>query len=505
MEILAGLVRLDRLDHLPAPWFNRPALGLVTNTAVRVAIVKASKQTSSPPDIIVTPLQTDRLHCTVSITVDLKERTGAIYEILQHVGTEFNIALTETVTIDQRTVHRVTLLLEPPVIDFCDKKIEVEKFGILVEHLKNKLGKVKEYISIDSEFMASDTIEFEKEESSEVERGIVKVPAIRRWIESRYVSRFGADYDFDRVVVSSSTDSRFIRYIFPKKGVFEATISHLDKPGALTQICSVLEKLDYNILLSRLSRSNGGAEQPTPGKSIFVAICEPSGAASVMDEPSSYAAQVAAKISRSLEDLDARFQLDLRNNRVSLGARVADIANPPGSEAAGKSILKKQILAQSELREYFPRYDLSQGPRVFVSYRNHMKESPANLALLNKVFDTIREAKCIVYDGFDEPRPLHDGLTADARARMWLCDAAVFIAIDEEGGAEFGPNQRIELGIAYGQAKRFVAIVRAGHEKKVSDFMVPDHSCIAFKDLENHEIEHVGRELMKRLREWNSQ
>src|SRR6185295_2988655 len=115
MEILAGLVNLNPNSNiLPVPWYNRPALGLISNTEVHIGVVKASAgKPTAPPDIIVTPLVTARLRSMVSVTVDLDEKPGALFEALSLIQERFNIALAESVTVDQRTKHRITLVLEP--------------------------------------------------------------------------------------------------------------------------------------------------------------------------------------------------------------------------------------------------------------------------------------------------------------------------------------------------------------------------------------------------------
>ena len=229
MEILAGLVRLIERNVLPAPWFNRPSLGLVTNTPVNIGVLKAAHPTDAPPDIIVTPLRTDRMHYTTSVVIDLKERPGAVYEVLNQLQKDFNIALAETVTIDQRTRHQITLLLEPP--EFYDgiSNVEIERHQERLLSLRSSVEKLQGFDRFTSNPAIDQNTEFEFQATSVVDQGMIACRTIRDWILRKYVGDFKDRFDFSRVVVSSSADGRFIRYIFPKRGVFEATVSHLER------------------------------------------------------------------------------------------------------------------------------------------------------------------------------------------------------------------------------------------------------------------------------------
>jgi hypothetical protein len=167
MEILAGLVELDIPDLLPAPWYNRPSLGLVNNTAVRIGVLKSIEPTAAPPDIIVTPLRTDRLHSTASVIIDLKERAGAVYETLREVNEDsteadqdFNIALAETLTIDQRTQHRITLILEPPRFRPGSAGPQRAKYEEKIERFKKRVEKIDGFRRFSSNFVVEDTTEF---------------------------------------------------------------------------------------------------------------------------------------------------------------------------------------------------------------------------------------------------------------------------------------------------------------------------------------------------------
>jgi hypothetical protein len=497
MEILAGLVQLNKPGLLPAPWFNRPSLGLVTNTPVRVGVLKATDPTEAPPDIIVTPLRTDRLHCTASVIIDLKERTGAVYQALSQVGQIFNIALAETVTIDQRTRHRITLILEPTDPYTGRSLTENAEYSDHLAKFEERIRSLDGCISFSSNFVVDENTRFERQETSVVEYGSIDCNSIRDWLVPRYVDKFKDRFDFSRVIVSSSADGRFIRYIFPKRGVFEATVSHLDKPTALVQISSVFHNLEHNILLSRLSRS---MKKPRQGKSIYVAICEPMNPPSAINHPSQYATDIANRIIQKLDDCDPDYQFALENGRVSLGARIDTVAYP---YRHGIDPGVREISAQDELRTYFGQYKLEGKKAIFLSYTKALKSTHAGSALQKHVIEHIEKSGAIVFDGYSLPRPLHNDLAADVRARMWLASAAIFFAYDKDQSGNLSENQWIEWGYIYGQGKPWAVIVRDGEESKVKHFMTPDVSFITYRNLDTQlEIDEVSKKVSDVILRW---
>ena len=502
MEILVGLIRLNtscdgELENpvLPAPWFNRPALGLQTNTAVRIGVVATPENSHAPPDIIVTPLRTDRLHSTASIVIDLNERKGAVYTVLEQIGTEFNIALAETLTVDGRTRHRMTLVLEP-VGEPDRPRQDVEA---LLADLKKRIGELDGHghTAISSVMRESQT--FARQETSRVHRGTVPFADTWAWYRKRYVDRFSKQYDFTKVVVSSSADGRFIRYVFPKRGAFQATISHLDAPSALAQIGRVLENLDYNILLSRLSRSTG-----REGTSIYVAVCEPNGVPVVTK---AYGAEEAEKIIAGLEKHGApQYQLTLRDGRVSLGTRVSRNAFPY------RHLLQPEVrtvLAPPELHGFIQRYshggvhDLTGKRAIFLSYRTHFMDSPTGILLRDRVAGVVRRAGMLPFDGFEMPDRLYDNSPADIRARIWMCSGAIFFGGVKPGNESLSENQFVEWGINYGEGKRWVVIANAAATNQIPRFMMPERSYVVYDDLGTAALQKVEREVGELLDNWS--
>ena len=501
MEILAGLVRLEIPNTLPAPWYNRPSLGLVTNTDVSIGVAKSNDGSSAPPDIIVTPLRIDRLQCTASITIDLDEKLGAVSSILEKVGSNFNIALSETITVDQRTKHRITLIAEPTNFDPTMDTGYVSDFQAKLDQLKESIEEIEEVKDVDVKYVSDITTLFERQDTSTVVNGRIYCLAIFNWYKEQYHSRFGDFYDFDRVVVSSSADDRFIRYVFPKRGVFQATISHRDTPTALWQATNVLQNLGYNILLSRLSRSIG--PELAHGKSIFVAICEPQSAPTHETLDSSYTQDVAKSITNKLNECLPTYQFNLQGNRVSLGSSIAKIAYPYRQRNSPEI---REIKAQEELEPFFKNYRSHTGKNsVFLSYRSFLNSDAKYANVKNCIISGIIGTETVVYDGFSEPSPLHNDEVGDLRARLWLASAGIFFAIhDKEGNGNLTSNQLIEWGFTYAQGKPWMVIVKEEQINEVKrNFLIPDRSFVTFNTLDTqNEIDELCNKVRERILSW---
>lgn len=494
MEILGGLVKLTDDEHLPAPWFNRPSLGLVSNTAVSLGVLKSRGNSDAPPDIIVTPLQTGIMHQTVSVIVDFEERPGVVYDVLSKISLKFNIALAETVTIDQRTMHRITLVLEYPDFhqDRSASEINLQHKNALSQ-LRVEIGKIPGFnFYLEKPVIEQNTI-FEKIYSSTVDQGLIKCRVIRRHLTENYLTEFGNDFDFDAVVVSSSADGRFIRYVTPKKGTFEVTISHKDKPGSLNQVSSALRSLNYNILLSRLSRSVGTV--PSPGTSTYVAVCEPP--KSETSTAPINARRIREQITRILDVKDPAFELSVKS--VSTGTTPERVAFPYRT-ALVPHIL--EIRAPNDFRHLIGEYKLGK-KKVFLSYQDPANASGYDRIINQILYDEITLAGMEVYDGFTQPQSAT--MASDVHARMWISSAAFFVVRHAKLGQSTKSNSKglsnpqiYELGFIHGEGKPWYCICQAGDEKSVSSFMNPERSLITYNKLDNDDEKEEFRMKIRR-------
>lgn len=494
MEILAGLIELDDLNSLPVPWYNRPAIGLISGTRVNVAAVTSTaKPQGYPPDIIVTPLKIINLHCTSSIVVDLPEGLGGINKALKQVGERFNIALMETVTIDQRSKHRITLVLEPPSIG-SDATSYAANLASLVKELTELGGKP----APQPYRLANESIEFPKRQPSKVYDGHVEIEEVRSWIEKNY-GDLRDRFDFDKVVVSSNTEARFLRYIFPRTGAFEVHIPHDDIPTAMQHLTSTLTDLSYNVLLSRISKS----ESPDPRRhqpSVTVAICEPVGSGREKPRISTDATEISEKISESLHaDAEAsKYMFSVPAELISFGRKASSIQS-----TRMPRLVRRTIDVPTEIATYLKPYNREKRRVIFVSYPDKGREPGTKTReLVQRVFALIESMGHACYDGYGAPTAPKNGRMDDVLARMWRADAGVFIAPADGGKPPWlTPNQQIEWGFMAPlcQNTHIICHRRAQAERQ---FMMPDTVRLEYEKLSDGDLSLIENRMRQKILEW---
>jgi hypothetical protein len=506
MEILAGLVNLNPNSNiLPVPWYNRPALGLISNTEVHIGVVKASAgEPTSPPDIIVTPLVTARLRSMVSVTIDLSEKPGALFEALSLIRERFNIALAESVTVDQRTKHRITLVLEPspPYLDDDKGKkatIGREEFQADLKSFEAEIRGNEAFRGFVPHKIIPDDVEFEKEETGTVRNGELVCGSIFDWIHRRYKPGFEDKFDFSRIVVSSNDESRFIRYIYPRKGVFEVPISHTNYVGALKYITGIIGGLKYNILLSRLSRSGGA--QATANKNVFVAICEPL-------EPPAMETHIADTEKRIKEALDDSKGYQAALQGLSSGRSIEEMAHP--KKRRHRDI--REIYAPDDIAPHFHRTYGAVGNRaIFASYRKAFARWSCGQQLSDAIFKKLDLSGYTIWDGFNRPGPIsYSPADTEVRARAWYAAAGLFFFYGEQEAARteaarttvhaLSDNQHIELGINYSLNRPFIGIVDKAKIAEAEKFMIAKASLVTYGSLEDaDELDRVANEVATRM------
>jgi hypothetical protein len=500
MEILAGLIELEERNLLPLPWYNRPALGLISGTRVNVAAVTSEPRSEDyPPDIIVTPLSIGNLRRTTSLVIDLPEGLGSINRALRKVGNKFNIALMETVTIDQRSKHRITLVLEPP------SAAAAPKYQQNLDRLVADLVALGADPKPNPYWLANPGVTFTTAQPSKVHDGHVDIEDVREWIDEKY-SHLAGDFDFDKVVVSSNTEARFIRYIFPRKGAFELHVPHEDIPTAMQHLTSSLTRLNYNILLSRISKSESSdlrKHQP----SVTVAICEPVGGKPGQKPDTGLdAGQIRKKIQASLPAArDAiKYMFRVPPNLISFGRKASDIQSKRASRLA-----RRTVQVPPPIANYLKNYNKEQRRVVFVSYPDVAATQPESRTaeLLGRILDMIQQSGLASYDGYARPTAPINGRLDDVWARMWRADAALFIAPTEEDapGDEqkhlwLTANQQIEWSFmaALCQNSEIICHRRARAER---EFMMPDTVRIEYEQLPD-EFSRIEAKIRQKLEGW---
>lgn len=486
MEIQADLIKLDASGQLPLPWLVRAHLGLETNTGVSVFLTKPRHnaiRTAEPKgngkkitmaaqrptrekqpemrisDILVTPLTTGRLASTYSVDVVIPEGPGAIQRVLTKFNdrSRANIVVSETITLEGRERHKLSLVIEPTSDDITSDDFRDHVHGLLSEFDVKK----------DDVHLTFDT----KQEL---------LPQAPLRIENAYLPSFdwreliedqpGADlYDLQSVVVSSDPAQRVLRFIFPKRGAFQLEVPHLNKAGALDAITRVIAENRFNILSSRLSRTP--RPPMTELMSIFVAVCEPI----ERGRDRRHDRERAEQLCGAVREIDQTY---ITNKATATFGKRAERTRYPQPRHSRfvfppDHLLKQMQAERSAVIEQF-RQPTSRGrpkhrtfgspptPRiVFVSHRFVFNKKAASEETkreykesLDVILKAIADAGCIAF----APRA---SFTPDTTAeviypRLWAADICLILALNEFGRGELSSSQAHEYGFFMGQRKRRV-------------------------------------------------
>jgi len=478
MEILAGLIRIGP-GALPVPWYNRPALGLVTGTSVTIALIKSkdssSDQVERPPDLIVTPLSVDDLKRTCAITIDTDESPGSIRDSLKCLDPDLNISLLESVTIDQRSRHRLTIVVQP-----YNRYLSDESFN---EKLKDFLSKIQANPKPVPYFLANDNIEIGKRIPGRIDHGMIQVNDLEGQIRKSFPF-IHEKYDLKKVVISSNSDARFVRYIFPLKGTFEIGIVHKDSPGAMRELVRALNRLGYNILLSRISKSVSleRGEQ----FSLTVAICEPVNFEAALEilqnGEDEYKAYVAGSIDNILNYDESsnllEYMFEVTRDRISLGRQPSEVKSNVTSRLA-----VKEVAVPPEYRRYLRTFE-SGRKVVFVSQVSTLEreENSTGRRVRDTIYEAIEESGHVVFDGYSRPSKLKSKDSTEILSRAWRSDAAIFIGFNAKSPQWLTQDQIVEWGVLHGlTGKTLICTDIESIKKKV--LMMPQKIEIILDDM----------------------
>lgn len=282
MEIQGGLIALDDNKHLPIPWQLRAFLGLQTGARAYVGVTRPAAGT--PPDVILSPIALSKLPHSFKLIVSHKEERLSFNTVLGIISdyNNVNIAIADSVTIEGRTRHVSTIVLEPSsnpphgTKKATGDQFRLENYDIAIKksidsissNLNEKFGAetvTSQRITAPSDYLSLYPIS--------IESGFVPNSD---W-HSRCVAQISAithnTFDTNKLVCSGNTENCYIRYIFPLKNSTEISLLHIDTPGALESVTSLIGESGYNILSSRLSRTPPRGYGSEVSK--FVAVCEP--------------------------------------------------------------------------------------------------------------------------------------------------------------------------------------------------------------------------------------
>lgn len=442
MEIMGGLIKLDRQNVLPIPWFMRAHLGLETGSRVWYAATKPERK-DRLPDILVSPLNPRSFHEITTVTMSYDEGIGTLADVLDHIQPPVNIALADSVTLERRDKHRINLVLERAQggqnEDYQEKRSQfIRQFSWAPGEPDYKLIPDQIYESEQAIFGAR---------STKVTEGEINIGNLLRQIEEEHGSIAG-QYDFSKVVASSNPDQRLIRYIVPRKGVVTLRIPHEDVPRVLHSVAKGIADRNYNILCSRLSRARSKHEN----SSTFVAECEPM--------------NPRADPNKLLRDLTNNQQIYEGTFRDGVPARDILYPKPPGSiNIRPHPHYRENIAAmKGQLRGKKPLF-LS---RRFVEY----KTEDANIKqTYEKVLREIRAgAELAGWEALEAP-PVETGGLIDQAVfpSLWLSQALLVLAFLEDASGGVSPNQANELGFALGQNEPAAILVDETKRRDLSE------------------------------------
>lgn len=439
MEIMGGLIILDREDTLPIPWYMRGHLGLQTGCKVSYAPTDSGKRTGQQlPDIVVSPLDPRQLHEITTVTLANKEGIGTLAEVIGEIEPPINIALADSVTIEGRARHRINLVVEKA--DGAESDKYVDRRSSFLRRFSKAPDTYDYHLEFSQIYRSQGRFKWSK--SVRVRNACIRIGDLLHQIR-RQNPGLVDEYDLGKVVVSSNPDQRILRYIIPRKGVITIEIPHEDFPGALRTIVKGVGAAGYNILCSRLSRVP--PDDSVEKASVFVAECEPGENALSPTELIESLAPDSGYVGKFHYGNRARDILYPR-------PRHAIVALP---QASYQERIKKQL---DDLRVANPAYRGDRRRCVFVSRR--FIETKPNIdegvrsrykKVLGALERGIEQAGWVMASA--PPNHAGKSIEDEIYPRLWVSDAIIVVAFFDDGSGEISVNQAHELGFYMGQNK----------------------------------------------------
>ena len=494
MEIVGGLVRLsEEKKYLPLPWHVRAFLGLQTNANAHVKVTRPPPN-GQPPDIIVSPVNLRRYEYCRVFNIDHPEKRGSFSEVLDKLRDYplLNIAIADTVTTEDRARHRVNLVVEPrqDILSDGQKKELEEAFDALSEQLMNEYEDA--VIELSHLPPISDSL---AAFSYKVKEGFIEDD---RWftVAKEFCEDNGVKgYDLEKVVISGNTHGRFIRYIFPREGAFQTTISHSDIPGALHGLAVAIKDAGLNILSSRLSRTPPGSVNDL---SNYVAVVEPT------NKPDgANPIEILSDEVKKFNNRDSHLHVDVPKFTFGQEASKTRFLPPPRS----RTIFMPEIFherASRAIKSVEERDGNSSLPFVFLCYKFFNRKPSPTAKFLEILREEIQNAWCEYLEA--DTNHTEDTTYGYIHSRLWLSDACLVFAYSEnEDGEESGalsPSQTHEIGFMQGQNKPFKIVVRDDLLNSAKFGNVPDHAFITYSDTKTATNPNSDDYIGTKIRSW---
>jgi hypothetical protein len=444
MEIQGDLIALDTSDKFPVPWQVRAHLGLKSKTSVSLFLTHPQKDQGRVPDVILTPLSAHKLQSTFTVEIETPERLGAVRNLLRKISNRANIVLSDTITLEGRSQHRINLVVEP-VSERAKPKTFGEQILVMLTRdgeLRRKDIRMKPVYESPQNLSLIDT--------TKVDDAYFELKGWREKITRDY-PRDAAVFDLSVVVASSNPDQRLIRYIFPRQGAAQLKVPHYNGPGTLREILRAITSSGYNILSSRLSRSPSGKNAPD-WMSVFYAVCEPAAGAkaalpsklreAVQALPDKYLTKNAS-LEEATPAHETRYVKPRRARLIEPPVRILSDIDQVRDEAAEEY---RRVYGVAPRRFIFLSYRFVAGhPNALVGIRD---EHESTLEIIRK---SIRDMQCQVLEAPQSPGQTMPFVAV--HAPIYAAHACLVLALNELGKGTPSPSQGHEYGFFCGQRR----------------------------------------------------
>lgn len=431
MQVLGDLIRLPLNNDLPLPWWHRASLGLQTKTWCHVAMVRS--QNRDLPHIIVSVLNPYYYSRTIRVRSTQLDKPGIVSGVIAGV-TGMNIALAESATLETGE-HQVTLVCEPK-----DREADVPSLDELRDRYLSAQTPVPDLIAYRERSVEWST------RAEVVDGGWIRSARWREHVLKHADSSVVEKYDLSRAVVSADTTSRLLRFVFPFKGARTIRIKHLDSPGVLKEITTILFRHEFNLLSMLLRR--GGA---SPGQASLVAVCEPMMA---------NADDAYRQMQRELGALPGELEIDVRlddgvDSKYTIApreSRTVIARTPPNLIQRVRDI--RSTIAKEKLAVFFSHRFVDEGEASICA--EHVRSAL-----------TDNECRVLEVSGKDDVRgPIV--VFHEVSANLWAADAGVILLTKVIDDDPVGRNIPHEYGFLQGQGKPILLLVQRGLEDAVS-------------------------------------
>lgn len=477
MQVLGDLIRLPSSEEkgLPLPWWHRAPLGLSHNTSVFVALTVASSD-RPVPDLIVTVLNPSRWDRMFRLKCFQKDKPGIVAEVFKRVY-PLNIALAETVKLEKGNLHQVSLICEP-----TSEEQDVSK----------QITRIKTELKTSGFKLAVNRLpplpELAWNRAGQVEHGWVTGVKWTEEISSKY-SKTVEKADLTRVVVSADTESRVLRYVFPRHGAMTVSIKHADEPGALAEITKALRSCNLNILSAFLRRGGGRGLDAE-----LVAVCEPEDKVNVKE-----IGGLKKTVKEHISKIHPRFRPQLfisdgRDTEEAIYCRHPEevVARVPDNLSWPVQKLKRQLREGT---------DGVKKMNIFIS-RRFPEHAQGISHIVAEVRQILKDNGCLPVEA--EPTMGRDPNTiyTEVSSKMWASKAGIVLIIKVPDKEPISLNLAHELGFLLGQGKRVLVLVENEPECKEIMSSFTNLAGVVFQSFDPKLDKDNLKSLQSIIKEW---